>query len=30
MEALGCHFLGSLNCQVLMGVVGMFHMMLNF
>lgn len=27
---MGCHFISSLNCQILTGVVGMFHMMLNF
>lgn len=27
---MGCHFVASLNCQVLTGVVGMLHMMLNF
>ena len=30
MEVLGCAFLGSLNCQVLTSIFGMFHMMLNF
>ena len=30
MEAIGCNFLASSNSQVILSIVGMFHMMLNF